>query len=375
MLFKLKRCIALSIIVPLSLVESISLARPDSSLELKTVVIDAGHGGHDPGTISPDGKIKESAINLDIALALGKKIEEKYPGVKVLYTRKTDKFIPLVTRADIANRNHADLFISIHVNSVKKESNVRGVETFVMGTDKSASNMEVCKRENSVILLEEDYTTTYQGFNPNNAESYIFFNLMQNASFEQSISMASFVQQQSKKGPITVSRGIKQAPILVLWKTTMPSVLVEVGFLSNQSDRKVLASKSNRDKIAGNIFRAFCAFKEQYDHDMTSGLTEDLPDEAQSVSEAKSETTPKTASEAAPKTEASSEKVWRIQIFASKSNFKEEDSRFKGLKNIDRVKVNGLVKYSVGRYSSEEEAEAELKAVKKKFPDAFIVYR
>ncbi len=355
MLFRLKRCFAISIIVPFFLIGTPSLAETTSSVRLKTVVIDAGHGGHDPGTVSPDKKIKESSINLDIALTLGRKIEEKFPDVKVLYTRKKDVFIPLASRADIANRNHADLFISIHVNSVKKGSNARGVETFVMGTDKSASNMEVCKRENSVILLEEDYTTTYQGFNPDNAESYIFFNLMQNASFEQSISMASLIQQQSQKGPITVSRGIKQAPILVLWRTTMPAVLVEVGFLSNPSDRKILSTKANRDKIAGNIFNAFCSFKEQYDSDLPA-------DDVQ-------------RSQASPKTDVGAGKVWRIQFFVSKSNFNEGASQFKGLKKVDKVKENGVYKYSVGKYSSKADAVSELNAVKKIFPDAYIVFR
>lgn len=354
MFFRLKRPFALSIIIPLLLTSQQSFSENTGSVKLKTVVIDAGHGGHDPGTVSPDKKMKESSINLDIALALGRRIEKAFPEIKVLYTRKKDVFIPLATRADIANRNHADLFISIHVNSVKKKSNASGVETFVMGTDKSESNMEVCRRENSVILLEEDYSTTYQGFNPDNAESYIFFNLMQNASFEQSIAMASLVQQQSKKGPITASRGIKQAPILVLWRTTMPAVLVEVGFLSSPSDRKILASGENREKIADNIFRAFSSFKEQYDDDMSFNVTE-TPSETASI--------------------PASGKAWRIQIFVSKNKLEEGSYQFRGLKDIDRFNMDGLFKYSVGRYPSEAEAAAGLDAVRQKFPEAFIVYR
>lgn len=358
MLFHLKRCFAFSIIVPLFLMGTDAYAGNDSSVKLRTVVIDAGHGGHDPGTISPDKKIKESTINLDIALMLGKKIDEAFPDVKVLYTRQKDVFIPLAKRADIANRNNADLFISIHVNSVPKKTNVRGVETFVMGTDKSASNMEVCKRENSVILLEEDYSTTYQGFDPSNAESYIFFNLMQNASFEQSIEMASLVQKQLKKGPITVDRGIKQAPILVLWKTTMPAVLVEVGFLSNPSDRKILASKSERNKIADNIFKAFSAFKTGYDEDITFAEEPetDIP-------------------EPQAKKEEPTGKAYRIQFLALSKNLEEGSPQFKGLKDVDRQHINGLYKYTVGSYSSQKEAAAALKTVKTKFPQAFIVYR
>ena len=358
MLFHLKRCFAFSIIVPLFLMSADAYSGNDSSVKLRTVVIDAGHGGHDPGTISPDKKIKESAINLDIALTLGKKIEEAFPDVKVLYTRKKDVFIPLAKRADIANRNNADLFISIHVNSVPKRTDVRGVETFVMGTDKSASNMEVCKRENSVILLEKDYSTTYQGFDPSNAESYIFFNLMQNASFEQSIEMASLVQKQLKKGPITIDRGIKQAPILVLWKTTMPSILVEVGFLSNPSDRKILTSKSERNKIANNIFKAFGAFKKEYDEEIA--FVEESETDIPKPQEAK---------------ESPSGKSYRIQFLALSKNLKEGSPQFKGLKNVEKQRINGLYKYTVGSYSSKEEAAAALKTVKAKFPEAFIVYR
>ena len=362
MLSLLKRCFAFSIIVPLLLTGTDSYAETDSSVRLRTVVIDAGHGGHDPGTISPDKKIKESAINLDIALSLGKKIEEAFPDVKVLYTRKKDVFIPLAKRADIANRNNADLFISIHVNSVPKRADVRGVETFVMGTDKSASNMEVCKRENSVILLEKDYSTTYQGFDPSNAESYIFFNLMQNASFEQSIEMASLVQKQLKKGPITIDRGIKQAPILVLWRTTMPSILVEVGFLSNASDRKILASKSGRDKIANNIFKAFDAFKKGYDAkiEVAENPVPDNPNPQMQTQTAE---------------ESPSGKSYRIQFLALSKNLKEGSPQFKGLKNVEKQRINGLYKYTVGSYSSQEKAAAALKTVKEKFPEAFIVYR
>ena len=221
----------------------------EGGLRLKTVVIDAGHGGHDPGAVSKLSKMSEKEINLDLALLLGARIQKEYPDVKVIYTRKTDKFVELAERGNIANRNHADLFISIHVNSAKSTA-ASGTETFVMGTDKSESNMAVCKRENSVILLEEDYSTTYEGFEPDNPESYIIFNLMQNAHFEQSIAFASLVQQQFiSQGPIKKSRGVRQAPLMVLWRTTMPSVLVEVGFLSNSSDRTILNQKESRQKI------------------------------------------------------------------------------------------------------------------------------
>lgn len=350
-----------------------SFSQNKGKVVLSTVVIDAGHGGHDPGTVSPDRKLKESTINLDVALKLGAKIKEKYPNVKVIYTRKTDVFIPLAERANIANRNKADLFISIHVNSVSRKSNSpSGTETFVMGTDKSASNMEVCKTENSVILLEEDYSTTYQGFDPNNPESYIFFNLMQNAYFEQSINMAACIQQELKKGPVKASRGIKQAPLMVLWRTTMPSVLVEIGFLSNAADRNILRDKNQREVIATRLFNAFCRFKNQYDSDgpeaaeAPSPVTSPSPvATSEPVDAPKPETT--TVVEASPQT------VYRVQIFVLSKKLKAGAPQLKGLKQYNCDYVGGVYKYSVGNYATKAEAEKKLRSLKASFPGAYIV--
>lgn len=375
--FLAKRALLLTIIIPVLFSQQINAAVDDSSVKLRTVVIDAGHGGHDPGTLSPDRKVKESAINLEVALALGKKISTEYPDVKVIYTRSKDVFVPLDQRADIANKNHADLFISIHVNSAKKGSSAKGTETFVMGTDKSSSNMEVCKRENSVILLEDDYSTTYQGFDPNNAESYIFFNLMQNAHFEQSIALASLVQQNLKKGPVTSSRGIKQAPLMVLWRTTMPSILVEIGFLSNAADRKILVNKSQRALIADRIFRAFCTFKKQYDShvEFNVGDSELFSDDDQDEDDL--ESTPVRLSEEISEKDDVKPAVntgkFHIQIFATSKKLKAGDSRFKGMNDCDCRFVNGMYKYSVGNYSTKQEAMSELSSVKKNFPEAFVV--
>lgn len=339
-------------------------ARTASDVKLRTVVIDAGHGGHDPGAISKYSKLKEKEINLDLALRLGKKIEAAYPDVKVVYTRKTDVFKELSERGNIANDCRADLFISIHVNSAKSTS-ACGTESFVMGTDKSASNMEVCKRENSVILLEDDYSTTYQGFDPNNPESYIFFNLMQNAHFEQSIAMAALVQQNLMKGPVVKSRGIKQAPLMVLWKTTMPAVLVEVGFLSNAADRAVLNSVSGRAETAERLFDAFSRFKKQYDAHVTIEVdgsvfaSDDEPDDD-------------AGDPAAPAVKEQDGPRYAIQIFASSKKLKAGSPDFKGLK-CDCTFINGLYKYSVGNFPSKEDASDSLREIKKKFPGAFIV--
>ena len=331
----------------------------EGGVRLRTVVIDAGHGGHDPGAISKYSKLSEKQINLDLALRLGKRIEKEFPDVKVIYTRKTDRFVELAERGNIANRNHADLFISIHVNSAGSTA-ASGTETFVMGTDKSSSNMEVCKRENSVILLEDDYSTTYEGFDPNNPESYIIFNLMQNAHFEQSIAFASLVQQQFiKNGPIKKSRGVRQAPLMVLWRTTMPSVLVEVGFLSNASDRTVLNKDENRQKIADDLFRAFSTFKSQYD---SEGGTITVDDAALSPQEEEEVQPP-----------ADSGPHFEIQVLASKKKLKNGSPELKGLTGYQCRFINGFYKYSVGNFSSREEASKRLPEIRKKFPGAFVI--
>lgn len=336
-----------------------SLFAQDSSaagFTLKTVVIDAGHGGHDPGCVH--GKIREKDITLDIAVRLGEKIKKAYPEVKVIYTRERDIYIPLVERGRKANRNHADLFISIHVNSARNTS-ARGTETFLMGTDKSRSNMEVCKRENSVILLEDDYTTQYAGYDPNEPDSFIFFNLMQNAQFEQSVQMAELVEQQLSQGPIGFSRGIKQAPLLVLWRTTMPAVLVEVGFLSNAKDREQLTDREARGKTADCIFRAFAAFKKEFDRDI------ERPQEpADSTVVPQPDTTVK-----AP---APTDTVYRIQIFSLSRKLADGAPEFQG-EQVDCLAVGGTYKYCIGFYKTRFEAAAALSRLKSKFSGAFLV--
>ena len=334
------------------------------AIRLRTVVIDAGHGGHDPGAINKNSKFKEKDINLDLALRLGALIEKGCPDVKVVYTRKTDKFVELAERGNIANRNHADLFISIHVNSAKSTA-ASGTETFVMGTDKSSSNMEVCKRENSVILLEDDYTTTYEGFDPNNPESYIIFNLMQNAHFEQSIAFAALVQQNFiNNGPVKKSRGVRQAPLMVLWRTTMPSALIEVGFLSNANDRSTLNQAAKRQKIAEDIYEAFHTFKQQYDSN--SGF--EIDESVLATDEPEEEPEPAVAPTVTP-----AGPHWEIQILASAKKLKNGSPDLKGETDYQCRFINGMYKYSVGNFSSREDAAKQLPAVRKKFSGAFII--
>jgi N-acetylmuramoyl-L-alanine amidase len=224
---------------------------------IRTIVIDAGHGGHDSGCLGASAK--EKVVALSVALKLGKMIEETYPDIKVIYTRKTDVFIPLHERADIANRHKADLFICIHCNSGNKAA--FGVETYVMGLHKTEDNLAVAKRENASILLEEDYKQQYEGFDPNSPEANIIFNLYQNQFLNQSLMFASNVQEEAVEYAGRHNRGVKQAGFLVLYKTAMPSVLIETGFLTHDAEEKFLLSEKGQSNIASSIFRAFRKYK------------------------------------------------------------------------------------------------------------------
>lgn len=229
---------------------------------VKKIVLDAGHGGKDPGA---RGRFSlEKALNLTFALKIGRLIEERVPGVEVLYTRKKDVFLSLHDRAAFANKNQADLFISIHCNWVSKPS-VYGTETYIMGIHKSEDNFEVAKRENSVILYEEalDLKTVYQGFDPTSHESYILFNLYQSAYQQSSLNLASEIERQFAKRAGRKSLGVKTAGFWVLWETSMPSVLVELGYLSNRKEERQLSDSTYQSYIASAIYRAFKTYKEE----------------------------------------------------------------------------------------------------------------
>jgi N-acetylmuramoyl-L-alanine amidase len=231
---------------------------PDAKVDV--VVIDAGHGGHDDGT---HGKIlKEKDIALNIALKVGSYIEKNIPDVKVIYTRKDDRYLALDERADIANKNKADLFICIHANA-NKNAKAYGTETFVMGLHKDEGNLAIAQRENSVILMDENYEERYEGFNPNSPESYILFTLIQSAYQEASLKFAQKVENQFKERVGRLSRGVKQAGFVVLWRTTMPSVLIETGFLTNSTEEKFLAGDQGQELIASGIYRAFKEYKNE----------------------------------------------------------------------------------------------------------------
>lgn len=226
-----------------------------------TVVIDAGHGGRDVGAVGL--KAKEKNINLKVALALGSMIRKHHPEVKVIYTRSTDVFVGLEQRASIAVKAKADLFISIHTNSTaagRKGTSVRGTETFTLGMHRAADNLAVAKRENSVITLETDYKQKYEGFDPNSSESYIIFELMQDRNMEASVKFARMVQRQFVSTARRVDKGVHQAGFLVLREVTMPSVLIELGFINNRQEETYLLSASGQTQLARSIYNAFKAY-------------------------------------------------------------------------------------------------------------------
>lgn len=237
-------------------------AAENPSGSLRCVVIDAGHGGKDPGAVA--NGVQEKAVNLGVALKLGKKIEQGLPGVKVVYTRKDDRFLELSRRSQIAKEAGGDLFISIHTNAAKNTA-AKGTETFLMGVDSGNKNLDVVMRENAVISLEADYTSRYEGYDPHSAESVIMFSLMQYAYQSQSLNLAGLIQGQYTSHAKRSSRGVKQAGFLVLWRTPMPSVLTEVGFVTNADEAKFMASDKGQEQIATALFNAVKAYKEQLD--------------------------------------------------------------------------------------------------------------
>ena len=373
------------------LFQVVSHAQQGTFTGIRKVVIDAGHGGKDPGAVSLNRKHREKDITLSVALRLGKLINEQYPDVKVIYTRSTDVFIPLDKRTEIANKNDADLFISIHINAAKARS-ASGTETFVMGLDKSSSNLEVSKLENSVVVLEgDDYSSRYEGFDPNVPESYIIFSLLQNSHLEQSLQLAELVQEQLAQGPVKINRGIKQAGLLVLWRTTMPSILVELGFISNSADLEVLVRDENQQNFAQLIFNAFKQYKSKYESGsgMTSYITAPSDKKADIKTEIKSE--PKSEVKSEPKTEKreltadviknnlqaqetkTSEGYFSIQILAVAKILRSNAPDLKGIKDTEYIHAGKFYKYHTGIFSTLQEANDALAAVKKKFPQAFII--
>lgn len=356
------------------------------------VVIDAGHGGHDPGAV---GKIsKEKNINLNVALKLGKQIKSNCSDVKIVYTRDRDVFIPLDRRAEIANNAKADLFISIHTNALAKNRVMKGASTWTLGLAKSDANLEVAKRENSVILYESDYKTRYAGFNPNSAESYIIFEFMQDKYMSQSVHLASLVQKHFRNTCQRIDRGVHQAGFLVLKASAMPSILVELGFISTPEEERYLNSETGTTNLANGIFRAFLTYKREQEIRLNGSsstiLPEDLPDLAQEevtdtsnaspeeeetpneVAQQKSQRPQRTENVAAAQTERSGI-VFKIQILTSSRPLAKNDKRLKGLKDVDYYKEGGIYKYTYGDSPDYNKVLRTKRTIAAQFKDAFII--
>ena len=370
-----KRGICLFLILWIIISDVFCQPEPANGYKLKTVVIDAGHGGKDPGSVGITGTEKE--VVLAIALKLGKYIEEKLPEVKVVYTRQTDDFIPLHKRADIANSHKADLYISIHANG-NVNNLVDGTETLVLGLHRAEENFEVAKKENSVILLEDDYSTHYEGFDPSSPESYMIFSLMQNLYFEQSINFAAHVQSQFRERASRKDRGVKQQGLLVLARTSMPGVLIETGFMTNPEEEIFLLSESGQDYIASAIFRAFRDYKQMMEN-KNAYIAGRISDNDSGSSETISPVSSVAASgEVADSTGAGHAEtafpvVFKVQVLASAKKIPHNDPQFKGLREIEEYKVGTMYKYVLNGSTSYNETIAYCKRVQNKFPGAFII--
>ncbi len=345
---------------------------------VSTVVIDPGHGGRDYGAIGR--RANEKDIALAISLKLGEYIREYIPEVEVIFTREKDVFVPLHERAQIANDNKADLFISVHCNSASSRR-AQGTETFVMGLHRSEANLEVARRENKSILYEEDYMETYDGFDPHSPEANIIFSLYQNAYLDQSLKMASLVQDQFRDRAGRIDRGVKQAGFLVLYEIAMPGILVETGFISNSAEEQFLMSSSGQAYLASAIFRAFRDYKEEQDalfaeqSKYRNRLNEEATTYADEVSG------PATGSDAAGTTdstniadEAEGDIIFRVQFTSSSDKLPIDDPRFNGINDIYIYHYQGLYRYAAGKEQSLENAnQVQRKLQDKGYHDAFVV--
>jgi N-acetylmuramoyl-L-alanine amidase len=354
-----------------------------------TVVLDAGHGGHDPGAMSSNSREKD--INLAVVLDLGSIIEQKFKDVKVVYTRKTDKYLTLQERADVVNDHHADLFICIHTNASLSPA-AYGAETFTLGLAKTKSNLDVAMRENSVILLEEDYRTKYKGFDPKSIDSYIMFEFMQDKYIDRSVEFSSIIQKQFVNYCQRTDRGVRQAGFWVLHRSACPSVLVELGFITNQPEERYLTSERGQKEMATAIFNAFVDYKRAHDkksgHQISSvsKIEQKIKDREPVV---KQSDTPvvtvqkhdidtilkqnKNKTPVITPKQLTQTPVFKVQLFVSTKNTKPKTVEFKGVKDTEYFEENGLNKYTVGMDSDYSKIVKIRKEIIRKFPNAFII--
>lgn len=389
-----------------------------------TLVIDAGHGGKDTG--APGAISVEKNINLNVALAFGRYVEQNCPDVKVVYTRKTDVFIPLYERADIANNNKADLFISIHTNALKGVHTARGFETYTLGDGRShakETNLEVAKRENSVIYLENDYKQHYVGFDPNSPESNIVFEMIQEKNLVKSIALAKMLQKHVCRDANRPNKGVHQQNLAVLRLTSMPACLIELGYISTPEEEQFLNNKQSLDIMARAIYNAFAEYKNKYDRgitvpfkstsqplDTTDSDKKEQPRTRASVDTSADDDTPAKRSNESAGNERTEERksapikrdtarqetrrqetrsqetrrqtqtaidnsqpVFKVQILVSKKKYKAGDNIFKGLKDVDFYEENGTYKYTYGASNNYNTVYKTRKEVAELFPGAFII--
>lgn len=368
-----------------------------------TLVIDAGHGGHDAGA---RGAISmEKNVNLSVALQFGRYVEKYMPEVRVIYTRKTDKFVSLIERANIANRANADLFISVHTNALPAGKIARGFETYTLGMHRAKDNLDVAMRENSVISMEKDYKQTYQGFDPKSSESYIIFEFIQGKNMERSVELARMIQRKVCDNANRPDKGVHQAGFLVLRETSMPSCLIELGFITTPDEERILNNSDRVNDIAKSIYDGFAQYRNKYDKRVTvpyrplqSGDVEELKEqesqpqvepqrknEAQKKvevlkkTEALKRTEPQKKAEvqkkvvAQKKPEPKDAPVFKLQIFVSDRILRKGDAHFKGETDYESFREGNLVKYTMGASSNYNEIYRLRKSLQEKFPEAFII--
>ena len=376
-----------------------------------TLVIDPGHGGHDAGALGAISK--EKNINLAVALRFGKYVEQNLPEVRVIYTRKTDVFIPLNERANIANRANADLFISVHTNALPAGKVARGFETYTLGMHRAKDNLDVAMRENSVISMEKDYQQRYQGFDPRSSESYIIFEFIQGKNMERSVDLARMIQRGVCDGANRPDKGVHQAGFLVLRETSMPGCLIELGFITTPDEERLLNNDSRVDDIARGIYEAFAKYKNKYDRSVSVpyrakdsedvNLPKIVPDQepapktrvvTRGKQPKREEATPeqpkrevKEVKKPEPKREVKKQEpkkevkkaevadapVFKLQIFVGSRNLRKGDAHFKGETDYDSFQEGNLVKYTLGASTNYNEIYRLRKEKLDKFPEAFII--
>lgn len=344
---------------------NISVGQADLG-KIKCICIDAGHGGKDPGALGT--KAYEKNVVLSVALKLGKLIEDKYPDIKVVYIRKKDVFVELRERTRIANNHKADLFISVHANALDikkypKYKYIKGMETYVLGTNNSDHNLQVAMKENSVIHYEEDYSVKYEGFNPSRAESYIMFNMLRNMHLEKSLALASMIQTELVKKTQHVDREVRQAPLWVLKDVAMPAALVEIGYITNIEDERFMMSAIGQDKIAKAIFKGFEDYKTKIEKNISVQTPEQEneslavnPEEKKEVKEVIADKTP----------------VYAIQVASATAKIKNHTTLCSGEK-VCELNSEGRFRYYVAQSSDLEKVKGRLKSIKSKVRDCFII--